>query len=452
MALRFRKIMDVQCGLRYLYSDLRLASSLSKSIIIDSKLESSEAKIEQMYKELAEFIILLSPSGKLQGLTNKLSLHLSHLRDIRNSLKRISEEAIADDIELFEIKSLSMINEKVRELLSPLSIQSITLPDLSDLCTLLDPEGAGINSFYIYDSYNEELRKLREKIKVGSDYDNELCYRTSIIENQIREYLSKEINKDIDQLEASISNLTKIDILVAKAEQALRLGLTIPVVSREKISYKALFNPEVVELLTKEGKSYQKTDISFTSHKPLLITGSNMGGKSLTLKTIALCQFLFQAGFAIPAQECEISPVKEIMLSTGDEEDYRKGLSSFSAEVKRIDSIIKRVRDGEKLLVLIDEPARTTNPYEGAALASSLLEILFLSKGFSVMTSHYTISDNKCDRLRVKGFYDGKMDYTLIIDSGTKTPAEALIIAESLDADKEWIELARMTMNKNTKQ
>ena len=126
MALRFRKIMDVQCGLRYLYSDLRLASSLSKSIIIDSKLESSEAKIEQMYKELAEFIILLSPSGKLQGLTNKLSLHLSHLRDIRNSLKRISEGAIADDIELFEIKSLSMINEKVRELLSPLSIQSIT--------------------------------------------------------------------------------------------------------------------------------------------------------------------------------------------------------------------------------------------------------------------------------------------------------------------------------------
>lgn len=68
------------------------------------------------------------------------------------------------------------------------------------------------------------------------------------------------------------------------------------------------------------------------------------------------------------------------------------------------------------------------------------------------MTSHYTISDNKCDRLRVKGFYNGKMDYTLVIDSGTKTPAEALIIAESLDADKEWIELARMTMNKNTKQ
>ncbi|MEA4868537.1 MAG: DNA mismatch repair protein MutS [Rikenellaceae bacterium] len=452
MALKFKKILDIKCGLRYLYSDLRLASTLSRSIIIDSKLESSKDKIEQMYKELTEFTELLSPSGKLNALTNKLSILLSHLRDIRNSLKRISEGAIADDIELFEIKSLSMLNEKVKELLSPLSIQSVTLPDLSGLCNLLDPEGAGINSFYIYDSYSDELKGLRNQLKMGSDYENELHYRSNIIENQIREHLSKEIKMKFGQLEESLSNLAKIDILVAKAEQALRLGLSIPVVSKEKISYKALFNPEVEELLTKEGKSYQKTDIEFTSHKPLLITGSNMGGKSLTLKTLALCQFLFQSGFAIPAQECEIAPVKEIMLSTGDEEDYRKGLSSFSAEIKRIDSIIKRVRDGEKLLVLIDEPARTTNPYEGAALASSLLEILFLSKGFSVMTSHYTISDNKCDRLRVKGFYNGKMDYTLVIDSGTKTPAEALIIAESLDADKEWIELARMTMNKNTKQ
>jgi DNA mismatch repair ATPase MutS len=452
MALRFRKILDVQCGLRYLISDLRLASTLSRSIIIDSKLESSEEKIEKMYKELAEFTVLLSPSGKLHGISNRLSLHLSHLRDIRNSLKRISEGAIADDIELFEIKSLSMINEKVNELLSPLSIQSVSLPDLSGLCNLLDPEGAGINSFYIYDSYSDELKSLRNQLKMGSDYDNELYYRSSIIENQIREHLSKEIKMRFGQLEESIFNLTKIDILVAKAEQALRLGLTIPVVSKDKISYKSLFNPEVEELLAKEGKSYQKTDIEISSTKPLLITGSNMGGKSLTLKTLALCQFLFQAGFAIPAQECEISPVKEIMLSTGDEEDYRKGISSFAAEIKRIDSIIKRVRDGEKILVLIDEPARTTNPYEGAALASSLLEILFLSKGFSVMTSHYTILDDKCDRLRVKGFYDGKMDYTLIRDTGTKTPAEALKIAESLDADKEWIELARMTMNKISKQ
>lgn len=165
-----------------------------------------------------------------------------------------------------------------------------------------------------------------------------------------------------------------------------------------------------------------------------------------------MCQYLFQFGFGIPTNSATIMPVQEIHLSFGDDEDYKKGLSSFAAEMKRIDSMIKRVNEGYCILSLIDEPARTTNPAEGRALASALLEILTGSKSISVVTTHYTIDNDKCDRLRVKGFINGQMDYSLILDNIKETPAEALNIAESLGVNSLWLELARKELEKNIKQ
>lgn len=451
MAVRFKKIVDMPCGIRYMYSTLNLISPLSETILLESKMETEADKIEILYSNLSEFKTLMGQEGHLFILKDKIAIYLSHLKDIRNSLKRILEGSVADDIELFEIKSLALVNQNVKHLLHNVTIKAVTLPDLEHLLNLLDPDGNRITSFYIYDSYNQELKALRERLKGENSYNEEVLYKCSILEEKIRERLSKEIKKEYTKLEESIKNLAKLDILMAKALQLYALDLSIPLVSKNVTKYKGMFNPHVANILSKDHKNYQNTDITINLGKPLLITGSNMGGKSLTLKTIALCQFLFQFGFGIPAKTASILPVQEVHLSSGDDEDYKKGLSSFAAEMKRIDSMLNRAKEGVLLLSLTDEPARTTNPKEGQALASALLEMLTDTHTVSVVTTHYTIENEKCDRLRVKGFIDGNMDYTLIEDNLFQTPAEALNIAESLGINRQWLDLARKELEKNIK-
>jgi DNA mismatch repair protein MutS2 len=64
-----------------------------------------------------------------------------------------------------------------------------------------------------------------------------------------------------------------------------------------------LFNPEVAEALRLKNKKYQPVDINLTDG-PALITGANMGGKTVLLKSVALAQYMFQYGFFVPAREC----------------------------------------------------------------------------------------------------------------------------------------------------
>ena len=92
---------------------------------------------------------------------------------------------------------------------------------------------------------------------------------------------------------------------------------------------------------------------------------------------------------------------------------------------------------------MIDEPARTTNPTEGAALVTALLKVLAGKDMSLVMTTHYDIEPGDARCLRVKGFENGEMDYQLVEVQDGEVPHEALNIAQSLGIDSEWIATAR---------
>jgi dsDNA-specific endonuclease/ATPase MutS2 len=170
------------------------------------------------------------------------------------------------------------------------------------------------------------------------------------------------------------------------------------------------------------------------------------------LKTLTLCQYLFQFAFGIPALEARIAVKDEIYFCIGDEQSVEKGLSSFAAEMKNIDAVIKASRENKKLLALIDEPARTTNPTEGAALVTALLQVLAGRDMSLVMTTHYDIEPGDARCLRVKGFENGTMDYQLVEVQDGEVPHEALNIAQSLGIDSEWIATARTLLESSTTQ
>ncbi len=387
----------------------------------------------------AEFVNRVEPL-----FINTLNHKLCGLKDIRTTIKNLYNHAVLDDIELFEVKHLAILATDVAQLLAQHGMADVVeIPALDEVITILDPDGMKIATFYIYDSYCAELKDLRNQMRQHPEQQDDLLLKASELEDGVRKDLSRQLHPFATAIEQAQLALARIDVNTAKAMQMKQMGLSFPTLAEDGITrYQALFHPQVKEALASHGRDFQPVDIAF-GEQPALITGANMGGKTVVLKTLTLCQLLFQFGFGIPAASAQIAVKDEIHFCIGDEQSVEKGLSSFAAEMKNIDAVIKASRENKRILALIDEPARTTNPTEGAALVTALLKVLENKDLSLVMTTHYDIEPGKARCLRVKGFENGKMDYQLVEVQDGEVPREALNIAQSLGIDSEWIETSR---------
>ena len=448
--MQLKNVIESPCGLRFMLDRLDLQSGFARRWLLDTSMMKSEQEIAASYgvlQHFVDFVRSIEPS-----FLNTLLFRLQGVKDIRTTVKNLRQSSTLDDIELFEVKHLAILSAEVAQLLKDHNLdKAVEIPLLDEVITILDPDGMKIATFYIYDSYCEQLKDLRIKMRKNPEQQEELLIEAAEIEEGVREDLTRKLHSHVDDIECALVALAKIDIGVAKARQIVDEGLCFPNISGDGSSrYSAMFHPQVRDALNRAGKLFQPVDISF-AYKPTLITGANMGGKTVVLKTLTLCQYLFQFGFGIPASEACIAIKDEIMFCIGDEQSIERGLSSFAAEMKNIDAVIKASRENRKLLALIDEPARTTNPTEGTALVQALLKVLDSKQMSLIMTTHYDIEPGSAHCLRVKGFDNGSMNYSLIEVEDGEVPHEALNIAQSLGIDSEWIDLARQELEKTEK-
>lgn len=439
--MTFKSFIDSPCGIRYMLDTLKLHSPCGRKMLLDSVMMRNIGELEKSYRELREIFELLETphsSHTAEGLAEKLHC----LRDISGTIARLKLGAVLDDIELFEVKYLAILAEEVREVIAGMGLNCVMLPNLSAVVTMLDPDGLKIRSFYVYDAYSAELREVRGKIKkadVISSQLQQLTERMLEMEGEIRKDLSGKLQQFAPGLEGALRELAKLDILFAKSVQMKELKLCFPEISMDgRTTYQGMFHPQIKAVLQEKGRDFVPIDIDFAL-EPVTIIGANMGGKTVVLKMAALNQLLFQFGFGIPAKKACVDSKNAVLLCIGDEQDIVSGLSSFAAEVKAIDGVLCRVKRGERVLALIDEPARTTNPVEGTALVGGLVRVLWKKEASVLLTTHYNIEGDFYRRLRVKGLTDGAMDYTLIEAVSGEIPHEAVGIAESLGIDKEWI-------------
>lgn len=447
--MTFKSALEIDCGLRYMYETLEVISPCGRKMLLGSEMMTGKREIDYYYSKLNEIYY-----RDCTRIANKLMC----LKDIQNTLSRLSEGAVLDDIELFEVKYLAIVSSEVLLLLEELRIKSVRLPVLEEVVKILDPDGLNIPSFYVYDTYHPELKEIRRQMRLlqgaGEELPKEkreelavLLQRNADIELEVRCGLSQTLRKFAADLTLSLRNLSFLDILIAKAEQMKRLGLCFPAVTEDgETFYNGMFNPAVKEIVVKQGREYVPVDISF-EREPVTIIGANMGGKSVVLKSLALNQLLVQFGFGVAAHDCCVNLVEEVALCIGDEQSIVKGVSSFAGEILAIDAVIRKIRAERSLLALIDEPARTTNPVEGTALVEGLLEVIGKVKGGFVLTTHYNIENDRVKRYRVKGLRDGVMDYTLEQTQCGDVPHEAIAIAQSLGIDPEWIECTKRNLN-----
>lgn len=122
--------------------------------------------------------------------------------------------------------------------------------------------------------------------------------------------------------------------------------------------------------------------------RSLVVTGPNTGGKTVVLKTAGVCVYLAWCGLPIPAEEDSVvGNISSVYADIGDEQSIEQNLSTFSAHVSNIISILERA--DRRSLVLLDELGAGTDPQEGAALGIAVLDTLTKEKGLTLATTHH---------------------------------------------------------------
>ncbi len=462
--MKFKEYIASPCELRYMIETLSLHTSYAIRILMEKELVKNLSVLDENYRKL-RLLKDINRQSKIFGL-------LCNVKDIETSIRNVSLGAVLQETELFEIKNFAYSSMQISRWIAENAAAVCNLPNLSKVFEILDPDNYKVTSFYIYNSYSPVLADLREEFKAVqmgmTDVENssllnsdererkleylrgregELITLIELEEEKIRRELSLKIAEYKGELAETFTMIGELDLLLAKSIQIKELGLCFPNFSHDgKTNLKGLFHPMLRSVLEKSKKEYQPVDLCY-GNETICITGANMGGKTVAIKTAGLAQILFQFGFGIPASAAVMAVKDEILFSIEEGQNMSEGLSSFAAEMLGINRIIKYVMDGANVLALIDEPARTTNPAEGTALVSSLIELLRGSLSTVLVTTHYDIEDENIRRYRVKGLIDGKMNYALIEAVRGDVPKEALTIARSIGIDERWISLAENYMN-----
>lgn len=445
-----RNAIKVNPAMAYILNKIKVISPAGKKALLNSPWLTDKQALEEEYS-VTDSIITADTCN--HGLIENICRQLMSVRDISGSIFSLETDTCLDDISLFEIKNLALVSREVNRLMSDGNIKFITIPNLNDIVELLDPERTGVPHFYIYDAYSETLRDTRKLLNMaikGEDTESisRLYAKCNDIENNIRECLTESLRCNADKLLQTLDLLGRLDLVIARANLAQTLHLSRPVITTDIIEYKGLWNPQVSDVLESRHQSYQPIDIKLMPGITV-VTGANMAGKSLTLKTLVLAQMMAQYGFHVSASNAKITPVEYVMTSIGDSQSELSGLSSYASEMLCINNITSTIKTGALCLAAIDEPARTTNPDEGRAIVNAVIDILNRYNSFSILTTHYSGLSTSCRRLRVHGFREDKVhasqisasnindyiDYSLEECDDIEAPREALRIARLIGID-----------------
>jgi DNA mismatch repair protein MutS2 len=277
--------------------------------------------------------------------------------------------------------------------------------------------------------------------------------------------LTTKVNEVKDDLEHLLAIATTIDLATARARYSLWLAANPPrLIDRsagEYITLRQLRHPLLIwKHRHEQGSEVVPIDLSIRPDlRVVTITGPNTGGKTVTLKTLAIVALMAKVGLFIPAREpVEIPWFDLILADIGDEQSLQQSLSTFSGHIRRIGRILTEIEAGGGVddthsqyptaLVLLDEVGAGTDPAEGSALAIALLQYLADRAMLTIATTHYgelkalKYQDERFENASVE-FDDVSLSPTYRLLWGIPGRSNALSIALRLGLNPEVIENAK---------
>jgi DNA mismatch repair protein MutS2 len=191
--------------------------------------------------------------------------------------------------------------------------------------------------------------------------------------------LSALVARDAAQIATDIDVYVELDLASARARIADRMDAVAPTLVDDAVV--ALFDARHPLL---DERAVPQTVRLDDETRMLIVSGPNMGGKTVTLKLVGLAVAMTACGMHVPAAEATIGRFARVCTDIGDEQSIAQNASTFSAHLRRLAEILEHVDD--RTLILIDEIGSGTEPNAGAALAVAVLE-RFLESGARVVAS-----------------------------------------------------------------
>ncbi|MDP4178293.1 MAG: hypothetical protein Q8900_08160 [Bacillota bacterium] len=461
-------------GFNYVIEKVLVSSIFGREMLKGLVPIKNKADFLKEYENIEKFIAIAENKRIYYKITNVLQ----KFKDIRNTFKRIKREEFLDEVEIYEIKTWVILYEELKKIYdeAKINIEEFVFCDFSEILKLLNPKGTSTSSFYIYDDYSKELKIIRaSKRAIEKRIDNESLNISELLEKR-RLIVNDEKEEEVsilngisislrcfaDELLQSAALIGKIDIVLAKAKMAIDFKLCKPIVSNENvIIMENGVNPLVKELVEAKGCMFYPVTIK-VSEGTSVITGANMGGKTVSLTIIALNYLLAVMGFYTFAEKFEFCPMEFISFLYEDGESLQNGLSTFGGEVIQLKKILSKIKSKSGLIIL-DEFARGTNPEEGSRIIKALTDYLNKFSSISILSTHYdgAASYAKC-HYQIRGLKDADinelksaefeeknfiklinslMDYTLEkVDKNEEVPKDAVKICSILGLDDEIIE------------
>ena len=477
--MTLKEKLSAEPGFRYIIDNMELMSAPGRRRMLQQPFLTDAAELGREYDNTQKVMALLEREECRREVAT-IRHQLMQIHDLQGTLVNLRQGTVLEEIELFEIKNFCFLCRETLRAATALGIDHLlALPQTDHLFRMLDPDGTNIPNFYIYDSYHPDLPEVRRQLKAkqtlldGSDDPasddcrrlqreiGDLFEQQNAIQQQVIASLSQQLREHCSLLQEAYDGMAYTDFLFAKATLAFQWGLCRPGLSDgEETRLVQLWNPRLRHRNESMNLRYQPVDLTL-SEGVCLVTGANMAGKTVLLKTVGIAQLLAQTGLFVPAKKAVMRLVDDVVLCIGDEQNEMNGLSSFASEIIKISDTVER-STSERLLILVDEPARTTNPVEGKAIVQSVATLLNESHSTTLITTHYSQLGLPCRRLRVKGFVESQeeiplspdninrfMDYSLLEDDRDEVPQEALRIAAILKCDERLLQTAERFLTVN---
>lgn len=342
----------------------------------------------------------------------------------------ISEETISDEASsaLSDIRrKIRVGNQKIKETLAKYTSGSYSKYLQENIVT----QRSGRYVIPVKIEYKNEVK--------GLVHDSSSSGATVFIEpmavveanNELRMLESKEkaeIERILSELSASVAgiapslilnyqNITELAFLFACANLSIKMRATEPIINERKACNLVAARHPLID-----AESVVPISIAIGyDYDTIIITGPNTGGKTVSLKTLGLLSIMAQSGLHIPCEEgSSVCIFEDILVSLGDEQSIEQSLSTFSAQMVNIVSILNEKT--ERSLVLFDELGAGTDPIEGAALAVAIIEDVRSSGALCAATTHYT--ELKTYAMNTEGVSNASCEF----DVETLRPTFKLII------------------------
>ncbi len=374
-------------------------------------LKPEEAVLDTL--QLREFIPLLSSAISLKRLSSEIGLehlrvlfseihaHPSILKEIERAIAR--DGSINDNASeelLYIRRSIRRLSDRIKKTLEDILNRRELKPHIQDFYITerngrwvipVKSDSKGHLKGVIHDISNTGetvFVEPREVQQLGDELEN-LKAEEKVEEFRILKRLSSILREALQEIESDYRKVVNVDSLQAVAAFSDEIKATMPEINRSAfIRIVKGRHPLLWKTLKKMGKENELVALDFElgkDAKGMVITGSNTGGKTVTLKTVGVLVLMGLSGLSIPADSGTTLPLlKDVLADIGDEQSIEESLSTFSAHITRIKDIINKA--DKETLIIIDELGTGTDPEEGGALACAILKSL-IEKGALVTVS-----------------------------------------------------------------